>query len=58
MTDRKTLGRWAAIICVALLAIAYAQKAPSPEWCDGMKAKDKGAWTTSEATTFAKNCAL
>ncbi|MBT7357172.1 MAG: DUF3012 domain-containing protein, partial [Rhodospirillaceae bacterium] len=30
----------------------------SKEWCEDMKEKDKGQWTASEATDFAKSCIL
>ncbi|WP_076721937.1 DUF3012 domain-containing protein [Motiliproteus sp. MSK22-1] len=28
----------------------------SESWCQNMKDKDKGDWTASEATDFAKHC--
>lgn len=58
MTNRKALRRWGAILGVAFLAAACAPEIGSPEWCGDMKAKDKGEWTASEATEFAKNCVL
>jgi len=30
----------------------------SPEWCEDMKKKDKGDWSTNEATDFAKSCIM
>ncbi len=30
----------------------------SKEWCDQMKEKPKGDWTSNEAGEFAKNCIL
>jgi len=30
----------------------------SKEWCGEMKEKDKGNWTASEATDFAKHCLM
>ncbi|MAZ65589.1 MAG: hypothetical protein CMF25_00575 [Kangiellaceae bacterium] len=28
----------------------------SKEWCEELKAKDKGDWTANEAKDFAKHC--
>ncbi|MCW9033602.1 MAG: DUF3012 domain-containing protein [Rhodospirillales bacterium] len=30
----------------------------SKEWCEEMKKKDKGDWTATQATDFAKHCIL
>lgn len=30
----------------------------SPEWCEDMKQKDKGDWSSNEAADFAKSCLL
>lgn len=30
----------------------------SPEWCQQMKDKPKGDWTTNEAADFTKNCLM
>ena len=30
----------------------------SKEWCEQMKEKPKGEWTSNEAGEFAKNCIL
>jgi hypothetical protein len=28
----------------------------SKEWCDAIKEKETGEWSTNEATKFAKSC--
>ena len=51
-------------VAVALAVIisgglaACSAEVGSKEWCEDMKKKDKGTWTTNEATEFAKSCLL
>ncbi len=44
-----------AIIFSAAL-IACSPEVGSKDWCEDMKQKDKGKWTTDEAGAFAKHC--
>ncbi|MBT4219180.1 MAG: DUF3012 domain-containing protein [Rhodospirillaceae bacterium] len=46
-----------AVLVVSALA-ACSPEVGSKEWCEDMKEKDKGQWTASEATDFAKSCIL
>ena len=44
-------------IAVMLSAlVACAPELGSKEWCDTLKEKNKGDWTSNEATDFAKHC--
>jgi len=43
-------------ILVALGQLTGCAKVGSERWCNAMKEKDKGDWTASEATDFAKHC--
>ncbi|MBN7821576.1 DUF3012 domain-containing protein [Bowmanella sp. Y26] len=43
------------LACCALLT-ACAPEVGSKAWCEDMKEKPKGDWTTNEATDFAKHC--
>lgn len=45
-----------AVAVTALLLTACAPEVGSDKWCAQMKEKDKGDWTASEATDFAKHC--
>ena len=51
------------LLAVSALAMAFACSACSPEvgskqWCEQMKEKPKGDWSTNEATAYAKHCLL
>jgi hypothetical protein len=55
------INRIAVAFVAALLALALSACEPevgSKEWCEDMKAKPKGDWTTNQAADFAKNCVL
>lgn len=46
---------------VAAFGLGVAACAPevgSPQWCEQMKEKPKGDWSTNEAAEFAKNCLM
>ncbi len=48
-------------LAVAAFTISVAACSPevgSEEWCNDLKEKPKGEWTTNEATDFAKHCVL
>jgi hypothetical protein len=52
------------IVAILFLVLVFSPLAAcSPEvgskaWCDKMKEKAKGDWSTNEATDFAKHCVL
>ena len=51
------------MLAAATLLAAFAFSACSPEvgskeWCEQMKEKPKGDWSTNEATAYAKHCIL
>lgn len=46
------------VVLVAFVFIACAPEVGSKAWCENMGEKDKGDWTASEATDFAKHCLL
>ena len=46
---------WLVIIATAVLG-GCSPEIGSESWCQDMKDKDKGDWTASEATDFAKHC--
>lgn len=50
-----TLG---AVALFGLTVAACAPEVGSPEWCEQMKEKPKGDWTSNEAAEFAKNCLM
>lgn len=41
-----------------LFVAACSPEVGSKEWCEDMKAKPKGDWSTNEATDFTKHCIL
>lgn len=45
-------------LCAALLMTLATGCAPvgSERWCENMKEKAKGDWTTNEAADFARHC--
>lgn len=46
------------LCCLALTLLlgACAPEVGSVEWCEDMDEKDKGDWSTNEATEYASNC--
>lgn len=46
----------AALSVTALVVSACAPKVGTPEWCEAMKKKPKGDWSSNETVDFAKNC--
>ena len=48
------------MIAIGVMAVtglsACSPEVGSKEWCEDMKAKDKGTWTANEAKDFAKHC--
>ena len=46
------------LVATSLLLSACAPKVGSDEWCEAMKAKPKGDWSTNDAGDFAKHCIL
>jgi len=57
----QVLNKVVALSCVAafgLLVAACSPEVGSPDWCEQMKEKPKGDWTTNEAAEFTKNCLL
>lgn len=57
----SVLKKIAVLGFVAAMGLGVAACAPevgSPEWCEQMKEKPKGDWSTNEAAEFAKNCLM
>ncbi len=53
--------RIAAILVLFLVInpiIACSPKVGSKEWCEEMKKKPKGDWSTNEAMDYAKHCVM
>lgn len=46
------------LLSVLSMAAACSPEVGSQEWCDDLKAKEKGEWTLDETTDFAKHCIL
>ncbi|MCW8885869.1 MAG: DUF3012 domain-containing protein [Motiliproteus sp.] len=49
------------MLAMSVLVFSFVLAGCSPEvgsdgWCQDMKAKPKGDWTTNEAADFAKHC--
>lgn len=42
--------------CITLLFIAGCSPVGSEGWCNKMKEKPKGDWSTNEATDYAEHC--
>ena len=57
MTVQKIVAGSAALMLAVVLA-SCSPAVGSKEWCEDMKKKDKGEWSTNEATDFAKSCIL
>ena len=51
-----------AVFCLSVLSFtaiglsACSPEAGSKEWCEELKEKNKGDWSTNEVTEFAKSC--
>jgi hypothetical protein len=57
----RTLNRLLAACLATLLLFSLSACAPeigSDKWCENMKAKPKGDWSSNEAVDFAKHCIL
>ncbi len=52
----KTMMTVAALTLFSLALTACTPEVGSPQWCEDMKEKNKGDWSTNEATDFAKHC--
>ncbi len=52
---KKLVLAMSGVFIVASLA-ACSPEVGSKEWCDDLKAKPKGDWSSNEAADFAKNC--
>ena len=56
----KMRNWWRALLAVGVVAwlCACAPEVGSPKWCENMREKPKGDWTTNEALEFARSCVL
>jgi len=54
---KKIIIAFCGIFAIAALT-ACSPAVGSKEWCDDLKEKPKGEWTTNEVTEFAKSCVL
>lgn len=57
----RIIRRYISMVLVGLSLLFLSACAPeigSEEWCEQMKAKPKGDWTTNQAVDFAKHCIL
>jgi len=55
------MKRLLTVMFAAFIALSFSGCAAEPgtkAWCDSMKEKPKGEWTTNEAGTFTKHCVL
>ena len=48
--------RFITLAAMAVFLSACSPEVGSKEWCDDLKKKSKGDWTTNEARDFAKHC--
>lgn len=49
----------ATIALLALISLSGCSAEPGTKaWCDSMKEKPKGEWSSNEAGTFTKHCVL
>ena len=55
---RKTSFVVTLVMAAAIGLAACSPEVGSKEWCEDLKAKDKGQWTATEAKDFAKHCIL
>ncbi|ACA84848.1 conserved hypothetical protein [Shewanella woodyi ATCC 51908] len=55
----KTVSATFSILMASVFVISLSGCAPevgSEKWCKQMSEKDKGDWSTNEATDYAKHC--
>jgi hypothetical protein len=52
------MARTAAIVTCVLVASACEPEVGSERWCEMMRAKPRGDWSTNEALDFARYCIL
>ena len=52
---KKIVVTLSGILFITALA-ACSPEVGSKEWCEDLKAKPKGDWTSNEAADFTKNC--
>lgn len=57
MSITRTLQLAVAAVMFLFVA-ACSPEVGSKEWCEDMKAKPKGDWSTNEAADFTKHCIL
>lgn len=58
MTILKNILTLSAVAAFSLGLAACSPEVGSPDWCNQMKEKPKGDWTSNEAAEFAKNCLM
>ena len=56
MSVKKVSLTVAVVLSMGLAACS--PEVGSKEWCEDMKKKDKGDWSTNEAADFAKSCLM
>ncbi|MBT4932640.1 MAG: DUF3012 domain-containing protein [Rhodospirillaceae bacterium] len=52
---KKVIVTFSGILAIAALT-ACSPEVGSKEWCEDLKEKPKGDWSSNEAADFAKNC--
>ena len=52
----KIVRNLAVLSALTMALAACAPEVGSKKWCENMKEKQKGEWTTNEAADFAKHC--
>ena len=52
---KKIVLALSGVFVVAALT-AFSPEVGSKEWCEDLKAKPKGEWSSNEAADFAKSC--
>jgi hypothetical protein len=50
------LKRFFLVGVLGLLVLGCAPEVGSDAWCEKMKEKPKGEWSTNEATAYGKHC--
>lgn len=58
MTVLKKVVTLGFVAALGLGVSACSPEVGSPDWCEQMKEKPKGDWTSNEAAEFAKNCLM
>lgn len=46
------------LLSILALATACSPEIGSKEWCEDLKARDKGEWTLQETADFARHCVI